>query len=920
MVVKHKVNSVCKDLQLKPHEMREKVEKYLDEIEVNEIIIEILKIRKKKDSITEKELVNGKKDTSTYKTVIKYYNNISKTPRWKNNHDVGIYYKRIADLVRERELLGGISTETIVSSTSSKIENVLTVESKPLYSDSFDATHRTQPTYLNDAASLLKTKSDDVFVVGRSNELDDLKKSLSESNIVIVNGVRGIGKTSLVLKYFAEYHGDYQHIAYTRVVHGDVKTAIINCFDNNGRSKVGFTRIVEDDEDGLAKEDNFRTLLHSLETFDEKKPLLIIDNANDVLQLEAFIEQFSSRLPNWKIIVTSIANEFRIKVNHRVVKLLALSPDDSFTLFRKYCDFELNEDVVNLIDEFKYHPLLVEFLAKQISSSIIKPDVLSKKWLKETQRLVRLENPNPELVNENNKGFTVVEYLKKLFGRVIESYSEEKKRILRFFSVMPYMDYSIDELRSLFSLNTNDEELLFILFEEGYLSNNGGNFSMHEIYQMAIQQILKPTAQNCEILIGNLEKKIRLDELDNMQKTFLDNDRYVQVGVFLSEIINFTEVDIKASETGRLEELLSEKRRIIAGARSENDSIAYSELLRNLAKNKSASSERIDAYRLALKSLLMKLRLFEVDNYEVAKSYSVFARAIANLNKQPNLAHKFRMYTLSIVENDSSVDETFKYRLYRIIGNSYRNLGQFDLALDFLGKSIVLFSERNESKKYNFDLITSFDNIGMVYSKLGKREKDKEKIKEFYSMSIAYREKALQIALESYTSKDHMKISTLYNNFGAIYSKLDELDKSEENYKKCLEIREKTLPEVHIKNSTLKNNISILLLKKVKRGDHLSREEKHNLLEEANKLCDESITLKLKIYRDENNKGLGPNYHNKSEILYHMAILKSNNNEDLELAEKFIRKAIEVKRNSDFVDEFLTKESEVLLEAIKSTY
>jgi signal recognition particle GTPase len=51
-------------------------------------------------------------------------------------------------------------------------------------------------------------------VIGREDELEDLHKLLFDNkHVVVVNGLGGIGKTTLAQAYMSLYYDDYQHIA-----------------------------------------------------------------------------------------------------------------------------------------------------------------------------------------------------------------------------------------------------------------------------------------------------------------------------------------------------------------------------------------------------------------------------------------------------------------------------------------------------------------------------------------------------------------------------------------------------------------------------------------------------------------------------------------------------------------------------------
>jgi ATP/maltotriose-dependent transcriptional regulator MalT len=58
-----------------------------------------------------------------------------------------------------------------------------------------------------------KTHPDDI--IGREDDLQSLRDLLcNDKRVVVVNGLGGIGKTTLVQVYVSKYYDDYEHIAW----------------------------------------------------------------------------------------------------------------------------------------------------------------------------------------------------------------------------------------------------------------------------------------------------------------------------------------------------------------------------------------------------------------------------------------------------------------------------------------------------------------------------------------------------------------------------------------------------------------------------------------------------------------------------------------------------------------------------------
>ena len=113
-------------------------------------------------------------------------------------------------------------------------------------------------------------------------------------------------------------------------------------------------------------------------------------------------------------------------------------------------------------------------------------------------------------------------------------------------------------------------------------------------------------------------------------------------------------------------------------------------------------------------------------------------------------------------------------RLYHRIGWSYKDLGDYNKALEYYGKAL----EIKESKlgKDHTDTAATYNNIAGVYDANG----DYDKALEYYG-------KALKI-VESKLGKDHPDTATTYNNIALVYKAKGDYDKALEYFLKALRI------------------------------------------------------------------------------------------------------------------------------------
>ena len=123
-------------------------------------------------------------------------------------------------------------------------------------------------------------------VIGRESELDNLHKLLFDNkHVVVVNGLGGIGKTTLALKYISLYYDDYQHIAW---ISQSSESAIESDFVNTE----GLKENLKIDIQGKDLPMLFNEVLLGLQSLTDKPNLLLIDNS------ETSLTKYFDRLPN----------------------------------------------------------------------------------------------------------------------------------------------------------------------------------------------------------------------------------------------------------------------------------------------------------------------------------------------------------------------------------------------------------------------------------------------------------------------------------------------------------------------------------------------------------------------------------------------------------------------------------------------
>ena len=160
------------------------------------------------------------------------------------------------------------------------------------------------------------------------------------------------------------------------------------------------------------------------------------------------------------------------------------------------------------------------------------------------------------------------------------------------------------------------------------------------------------------------------------------------------------------------------------------------------------------------------------------------------INQKPDQVIQLSTQALTLLSADDRQDLMAK--AYQLIGRSYYEKNQFNLAIENLLRSIGIYKQISNS----IEIAKSLNIIGVCYMR-----------KDLYTLALDY----LQQALTIYEKIENKKLygGTL-NNIGIIYRKIGQLDKSLEFYKKCHQL----FKEIDDKSgfSSVENNIGLIYM------------------------------------------------------------------------------------------------------------
>ena len=193
--------------------------------------------------------------------------------------------------------------------------------------------------------------------------------------------------------------------------------------------------------------------------------------------------------------------------------------------------------------------------------------------------------------------------------------------------------------------------------------------------------------------------------------------------------------------------------------------------------------------------LALCIRYLGEKHVSTATSYNNIGAVYKNLGDYDKALDYYNK-SLSICLEVFGDNHPYVATRYNNIGAVYYNLGDYDNALDYYNKSLSIRLEVfGDNHPY---VAQSYNNIGLVYANLGDYEK-----------ALDYFNKSLSICLEVFGGH-HPDVALSYNNIGFVYDSLGDYDNALDYYNKSLSIRLEVFGDNHPYVAQSYNNIGLV--------------------------------------------------------------------------------------------------------------
>lgn len=637
----------------------------------------------------------------------------------------------------------------------------------------------------------------DVFL-GREADLAAIHQQLANQNnlLLLVNGEGGIGKTTVAAHYSHQYRTHYAHLAWVFAQSSLVDTILT--------LELPLQLAPGDNLSTQARID--RLLLTMAEL---KAPcLLVIDNANDLSQLQAYYGVLC-RCSNFRILLTTRITTFLQAPIHPIGHLDKTAAKALFNTH--YADHDPQEDA--LLDELLvavgYNTLVIELLAKNLQCNNRLRQKYSLGQLVADLRLKGLfglshsrevdtvyHSTGTALRQEKPEAIIAAMYS-------LGELNQSEQTLISVFAVLPAVPIGFEVLEDLLEGVEGVESGFESLSQKGWIEFEKGEkgFKCSPVVQGVVrhQHGVESNGQGKSLLFEHCESLIDrlVDKLDYEESTgHLLNCRYEQGFVYAQYAESL--LGCIGDKERSLAVLFERLGRFYQTMGDIDKALSFYESYRELVKVLHDAHPEDVSFKDGLAIAYEKLGDIHA--------------ALGNLDKALGFYEDDAELTKALYNADPQ-----NVSLKNGLAISYSKLGDTHAALGHLNKALGFYEKRSELGKALHDAHpqnVSFKNgLAISYSKLGETHTalgHLNKALGFYEDGIELFESLHNVHPRDVSFKNGLAV--FYLKLGNTNAALDNLDKALGFYENGAELT-KALHNAHPQNVSFKNGLAVSFAK-----------------------------------------------------------------------------------------------------------
>lgn len=634
-------------------------------------------------------------------------------------------------------------------------------------------------------------------VIGRDKDIQRLKEALeSAQQVVLMNGLGGIGKTTIAIAYVQQYKAEYTHIVWLEDL-DDFST------DTASNSVLTGNLGITPTKDTVTDTQRILNTLSNL----SGPSLLVIDNAHQSLQS---FKSYLPQAPNWQVLITS-REELPFA---KTISLGFLSEEKALELFHSHYNRDQDDARVKAIcAAIDYHTLTIELLAKTAQKLRITPlnklsDLLEEKGI-QIDRNINLVNVSHSQGEQVEKLFP---YLKAIF-QLDDSISKEEIQLLKQFVALPPNFTPFHHLRSFLQIEEDSEtydtfiSTLDQLKTKGWLSHDPAQdaYKMHRIIQEVMESHLQPSLEDVQALVESVSDALYSDY---SKENPIDKFSLIPFGERIITLFKAVDSKILAELFNHLGEMhkykgqyqRSKKLRLQALNWYQSTDEVYQLDKANLQSDLAVVLQYLGEYQEAKELLRKAVNYFEKklgnEHPNTAKSYSNLALVLKEQGKYQE-AKELLQKVVSSYEQNYGEEHSYTVTSYSNLAVLLKDLGELPQAEQLLRK-VVRSDEKNLGKEH-LNTARSYSILAAVLKDLGELHQ----AKDLFEKAVALNEKNL--------GEEHPFTTNQYSNLAIVLKSLGELQEAKKLLQKAVSADEKNLGKEHPKTAVRYSNLARVL-------------------------------------------------------------------------------------------------------------
>ncbi|MBN9381950.1 MAG: tetratricopeptide repeat protein [Chitinophagaceae bacterium] len=635
-----------------------------------------------------------------------------------------------------------------------------------------------------------RTHPDDI--IGRDADLTRLHNLLRvEKRVVVVNGLGGIGKSTLAQVYISRYYERYHHIVWITQDSEDIARDFVNT--------PGLTSNLGLDKTIIDPGQIFNEIIRKLKSIRSQPSLLVIDNG------ERSLKKYKDLLPgqpHWHVLVTSRSS---IAGFHRQ-PLGFLDEKEAIALFKKHYPHQIIGDagIGKLVKGVDFHTLSIEMLAKTAAVQRYDLATLQQAIKKDLKANIQVAHSRKGTVEK------IGSYLRATF--TLSRLDMEEVWLLQQLSHLPPEFHSYTLLRELLIDEKGSHAAAFAeklsgLADKGWLLYKpaGDSYNMHRIIADVVRQERPVSSTEVARLISMITDRLNTEDVT---VSYIEKSKWVPFGTALVEAFHRDTSPRMAALQNHLGVLLLFLGDH-AGAKALLEKAARADE-KNFGRDHPETTTRYSNLALVLRDL---------GHYKRAKT--IFEKAARDDEKNLGKYHwhtGVRHHNLGLVLYDMGDYAGAKTALERalrieqrnertgvrsftgtatILGLVLKELGNFRAARSMLEKAV-----KNDEKKYGADhpeTMGSYNNLALVLGDIGEHKKERRLLEKV----LAFQEKHL--------GPDHPDTARAYNNLGIALGKMGDHAQAKAMLEKTVLADEKNFGTGHHNTALAYSNLALEL-------------------------------------------------------------------------------------------------------------